>query len=678
MTSRHFLTYLALATMAVTQPILDLYSRNVTVFSAAKLSTPEILAFVLLVAIAPAVLASSVDRFTRQFGAKVNESARLVMLGVFSAALGLAVARWLGFEGDVGSVALSVSFAVALPWAFDRSRPVREWSRWLAVLSVAVTGSAVVQMRPVLIGTEGASTDAVVAAPSVSVIQIVFDEFPLHALISPAGTIDAERFPGFAELAASSTWYRDTVAASNFTHQAVPALLSSVEPAAEGGPFLAEYPRNIFTLFRGRVGIEGVEPVTSLCPAGECAPANRVNDSVDARRFLRFIRDAGFVYGQRVLPPTARKKLPSTEGAWGGFNAVADKFKEQFDGSALPHLKALERAVARHVRDREPRVSVVHVLAPHAPWRLTPDLRLTPQSPEIGIKNPTDDDGVRDIYQAFLHQLGATDRAVSALIAQLRDAGRWDDTMLVVSADHGISFVPGMPQRHTDFSDMAQSDDIFRVPLFVKFPNQRRGETSECAASNLDVLPTIVDVTKTATSWTFAGSSLARVCPARRERVVRSATGETAVMSEDFGAVRARAAHYAGLVPNTGPISRVAAVGASAALIGMNLPTEGTDDAVASWSIKQADGFRSIAGIKGTSVPAQVTGTVTVSRFLPSGTEGIITVDGKGAGVIGELSGASGTVRFTAILDYTLLGAGDHRVGLVIRRPDGRLTRAPG
>ncbi|MFM9226293.1 MAG: sulfatase-like hydrolase/transferase [Actinomycetota bacterium] len=100
-------------------------------------------------------------------------------------------------------------------------------------------------------------------------------------------------------------------------------------------------------------------------------------------------------------------------------------------------------------------MSVVHVLVPHAPWRLTPDLRVTPQSPEIGIKNPTDNDGVRDIYQAFLHQLGATDRAVSSLIAQLREAGRWDDTMLVVSADHGISFVPGMPQRHTDFSDMA-------------------------------------------------------------------------------------------------------------------------------------------------------------------------------------------------------------------------------
>lgn len=664
--------------MAVSQPILDLYGRNVTVFSAAKLSTSEIVGFLLLVTLVPATAAATIDRFSRQFGSKVNESTRLVLLGVFSLLLGLAVARWLGLDSDIASTGLAVVFGVGIPWAFDRSRPVREWSRWLAVLSVAVAGNAVVQMQPVLVGTEGAETDAVVAAPSVSVIQLVFDEFPLYALIGPDGRIDAERFPGFAELATSSTWYRDTVSASNFTHQAVPALLASTRPSEEGAPFLAEYPRNIFTLFRGRVDVRGVEPVTSLCPDTLCAPANRVNDSIDARRFLRFIRDASFVYGQRVLPPSARKSLPSTDGAWGGFNAVADKFKQQFDGSALPHLEALDRAVAAHVKDREPRVSVVHLLVPHAPWRLTPDLRVTPQSREIGIKNPDDADGVRDIYQAFLHQLGATDTAISAMIARLREAGRWDDTMLVVSADHGISFLPGMPQRHTDFSDMAQADDIFRVPLFVKYPDQRTGEVSDCAASNLDVLPTIVETTGTSTAWTFAGESLAKGCPGARERTVSSATGETAVMSEDFSAVQARAEHYSGLVSNIGPISRVAAVGASASLVGSPVTTQGPDSAVVSWSIDQIDGFRSVAGIKGTSVPAQVTGTVELSRALPAGTEAIITVDGKGAGVVGEVSGASGRVRFTAILDYTLLGPGDHRVGLVIRRPDGTLTVAPG
>ena len=36
---RHFLTYLALSTMAVAQPVLDLYGKNPTIFSASKMST---------------------------------------------------------------------------------------------------------------------------------------------------------------------------------------------------------------------------------------------------------------------------------------------------------------------------------------------------------------------------------------------------------------------------------------------------------------------------------------------------------------------------------------------------------------------------------------------------------------------------------------------------------------
>lgn len=665
--------------MALSQPIFDLYGRNITVFSAAKLSTVEVIGFIVLVALVPAFGAAAIDAFSRQFGPRINEATRLVLLGVGSLLFGLAVARWIGLDGDIPATIIGLAFAAAIPWAFDRSRSVREWSRWLAALSVVVVANTVIQVQPVVTGTNGPDSDAVVSGPSTSVLHIVFDEFPLYALLGTDGRINAERYPGFATLAAESTWYRDTVSASNFTHQAVPALLASTPPDANGGPFLADYPRNIFTLFRGKVDVRGVEPVTSLCPVSLCSPPGSTVSSLDAARFARFVRDAAYVYGQRVLPPVVRNRLPSTEGAWGGFNAVAEKFKEQFAGSALPQLDALERAVSLHVRDEKPRVSVVHILAPHAPWRLTPDLRVTPQSPEISTKNPDDEDGVRDTYQAFLHQLAATDRVVSEMIADIKKSGRWNDTLLVVSADHGISFMPSMPQRHTDFSDMGQADDIFRVPLFVKYPNQARGEVSDCPVTNFDVLPTIVDVTDTQTSWVFAGRSLAASCPTGRERTVRSATGETAVMSEDFRAVVARVGVYDEMVDADGPVSRVAAIGRSAPLIGTILTDAQVgapvDDRVESWTLTQKRGFAQIAGSRGSSAPGQVTGTVTLARALPAGTEGIIAVSNRAAGVLGELSGVTGTVDFTSILDSEALTPGAHTVSLWLRAPDGTLSR---
>ena len=58
---KHFLTYLALSTLAVAQPLFDLYGRNLTVFSAAKLSSLEVALFFLLFLLGPALAAVAID-----------------------------------------------------------------------------------------------------------------------------------------------------------------------------------------------------------------------------------------------------------------------------------------------------------------------------------------------------------------------------------------------------------------------------------------------------------------------------------------------------------------------------------------------------------------------------------------------------------------------------------------
>ncbi len=401
---RHFLTYLALSTMAVAQPLLDLYGKNPTIFSASKMSTVESAFFVLAILLGPAVAATLLDRVTRWFGPKVNESMRLWLIAGFSFLLGLAIARWLNVDGNVGSLAIGALVAVVLPLLYDTQKVIREWSRWLAILSVAVLANAVLQLQPVLFMTNGPQSDAVIKNSEVSVFQIVFDEFPLYALLAEDGTINAERYPGFAKLASESTWFRNAVAESNFTHQAVPALLASVVPQQAGGPFLAQYPKNIFTVFAGKTAVGGIEPVTSLCPPDVCGGSTGSTGSFSPSRVKSFFRDASYVYAHRVFPPFLRSRVPSIEGAWGGFGAVADKFKEQFGVGALSQIDALGRGVKAMVNDPSPRVQVTHVLLPHAPWRVTPDMRVAPLSKAISTANPESEDGVRDTYQTFLYQ----------------------------------------------------------------------------------------------------------------------------------------------------------------------------------------------------------------------------------------------------------------------------------
>lgn len=676
MIRRHFLTYLALSTMAIAQPVMDLYGKNPTVFSAAKMSTVETGLFIAVVLLIPALVATLLDFGTRWFGPKVNESMRLCLIGGFALLLGMAVARWINLDGNVGSLVIGLAFAISLPLLFDKKKVVREWSRWLAVLSVAVLANGVLQLQPILFASNGPVSDAVVKNKDVSVFQVIFDEFPLFALLDENGTINAERFPNFAAIANESTWFRNAVAESNFTHQAVPALMASAVPQQSGGPFLSQYPENIFTLFAGKTAVGAIEPVTSLCPKTVCPPTSEnASSQFSPSRVKSFFRDASYVYAHRVLPPVLRNRVPSIEGTWGGFGAVAGKFREQFDSGALAQLNALKKGVDAFVADPSQRVQVTHVLLPHAPWRITPDLRVAPLSKSISTSNPESEDGVRDTYQTFLYQLAAADKAIGEAVSVLKEAGRWDNTLFVVSADHGISFLPTMPQRHTDFTDMGQANDVYRVPLFMKFPKQVKPTVSDCAVTNLDVLPTIVEVTGTTSSWKWSGASIASACPSRKERRVVSATGETAVFPGGFEEARERSDYYNDVVSRVGGVKRIAAIGNSAALIGKPLESANASVSVTTWTLAQKKMFSSVSDTRGSRVPSLITGTVTVASPLSVGAEGIVVIDGIAAGVIGELSGARGVVEFTALLDYSLLTDGSHSVELFIRDVDGTITR---
>lgn len=672
---RHFLTYLALSTLAIAQPILDLYGKNPTVFSAAKLSSLEVALFLLIVVLIPAGLATALDRLTRFFGPKVNESTRLWVIAGFSFLVGIAVARWLHVSGNVGAFGLGFIFAIVLPIAYDKKKAIREWSRWLSILAIAVTVSAVLQLQPILLQSNGPASDAVVAKKDVTVLQIVFDEFPLYALLAEDGTINEERFPGFAALAKESTWYRNNIAESNFTHQAVPAILASAVPKQSGGPFLAQYPKNIFTLFAGKTTVSGIEPVTSLCPKSVCKTSESKNSVFEYGRFRRFLRDASYVYGQRVLPPVLRSHIPSIEGTWGGFGAVANKFKEQFDVGALSQVDAIDSGVKALTQDKNPRVQVVHALVPHAPWRITPDNRVAPLSSSISTSNPDSEEVVRDTYQTFLYQVAAADNAISSAMKELKSAGRWENTMVVVTADHGISFIPTLPQRHTDFTEPDAVNDIYRIPTFIKYPGQKTGSVSDCAMTNLDLLPTIIETTGTKTSWSFGGKSVASSCPNGRTRQIVSATGETAVLSDGFEKAQERARHYATVVGNVGPIRNVAAVGASASMVGQPITAADQNSAVATWTVNQKKMFSNVSTERGARVPTLVTGLVRVNGSLEEGSEGIIAVDGIAAGVVGELSGARGLVQYTALLDYTLFSQGKHTIELFVRDAAGVVTR---
>jgi arylsulfatase A-like enzyme len=93
------------------------------------------------------------------------------------------------------------------------------------------------------------------------------------------------------------------------------------------------------------------------------------------------------------------------------------------------------------------------------------------------------------------------------IIRRLRAAGLWNRSLFVVTADHGVSFLPGEHERTVNLTNIG---DIAPVPLFVKTPGERTGHVDDRSAQTIDVVPTIADVLGIPVPWRVDGTSLLR------------------------------------------------------------------------------------------------------------------------------------------------------------------------
>jgi hypothetical protein len=135
----------------------------------------------------------------------------------------------------------------------------------------------------------------------------------------------------------------------------------------------------------------------------------------------------------------------------------------------------------------------------------------------FGYFFPADDWLGMEAYQRHLLQLGFVDRLLGELLARLDELDLYDESVLIVTADHGASFWPKGHLR--ELEDALHPEDILSVPLFVKRPRQRQGEASQRNAETIDIFPTLADLLDTPIPWPVDGCSLFdSLCPQRREK----------------------------------------------------------------------------------------------------------------------------------------------------------------
>ena len=728
---RRAAVYLALLTVAVAQPLLQLYGSSVAVFASANYEGAIVVVFGLVVLLVPTAVFTATDVVVTSLHPTLGMWVHRLLVLVASWAVALVVLRNLSFGPWGIDMLYTGVIALGMTWLIDQRSAVTSWVTYLSPLSIVVAISFVVSAMSVIsppdvqvLAIEKDSIPEVkVGTPrdQVSVVWIVLDEAPLWPLMTTTGEINANRYPGFAALASSSTWYRNVLATSQTTTDAVPAMLTGKWPVSNTSPVLVKHPKNLFTLMNGHMSMDAHEVATALCPKKVCnkvsvtggdhiafpgGTSTTVTDTpipteeevvVVSRRtpFTSFLKDALVVVGHKVLPKELRSRLPAIDEGWGGFGAMdngeidndiatsttvpgptttlslTEEKKQQANsttvkqwqsGGPMSQVPVLDEVINRAARADRPTLHFAHVLTPHRPWMLTPDMRRS-RALNTDKRSNTVVDRVRDQYQAHLLQYVATDNMIAKLVTDLKRSANWNRTMVIVTADHGITFELGENKRSKiNVKSPATLEDIYRVPLFIKYPDQSVGDVNDCATSSIDIFPTVVAATGIDAGWTFDGVDLKTSCPVRESRKIVWKTGSHS-LSTTFADIVKRAVRYDEWVDAEGNAEDIVRAGQHGDIInGAVMTPTGPDITSMSWSVQGIEDFNAISEssffVDGEFgfVPTQVEGALTATETFGSDAEGVLVYNGKAVGMVSELAGlkkgASASFRSTLNWKY--------------------------
>jgi hypothetical protein len=292
---------------------------------------------------------------------------------------------------------------------------------------------------------------------------------------------------------------------------AVPAMLDGKLPEDGQEPTVHDHPENLFTLLGNTYDMRVSEEASNLCPARLC---ERPNDRGATARLTLLADDASVVYSYLVAPDALRDRLPPINDRWRNFRDSPDTGpgRAPTPNPIIARLVGGERpqrfqtAVAAIEPGPLPTLDFMHVLLPHEPLQYLPTGQRYQAVADSGLAGPPSYDNAfltDQALQRHLLQVGFVDRLLGQLIAQLRRTGLWDRAMVVVVADHGISFrvkpTPAPPFEVGELGYRRQltaenAHDIVAVPLLVKYPRQRHGAIDPKWARTIDLLPTIADV----------------------------------------------------------------------------------------------------------------------------------------------------------------------------------------
>jgi len=107
----------------------------------------------------------------------------------------------------------------------------------------------------------------------------------------------------------------------------------------------------------------------------------------------------------------------------------------------------------------------------------------------IGLKRPLPNEDRAALISDYDRGIAYEDDSLLRLFEWLKEKGLYDNTLIIVTADHGEAF----GEHHLVGHGTLVYNDEISIPLLIKYPGQRVARRVTAPVSQVDLLPTVLD-----------------------------------------------------------------------------------------------------------------------------------------------------------------------------------------
>ncbi|HEY9723381.1 MAG TPA: sulfatase-like hydrolase/transferase [Oscillatoriaceae cyanobacterium] len=318
------------------------------------------------------------------------------------------------------------------------------------------------------------------------IVLVTFDS--LRARSTTLTTPALDTTPNLVALSHEATWFSRFHSAADQTRVSFPTIFTGVAPYriyrhvyARGGSIRPDAVYGMAAYLRD-AGYE-TDFATMFVAPGVLG----MRHEFDQGRFnAQFLQRAPF---------NTRDYLPLAQTYRWLFRKVTHQVTP---GQASPGVLETTRLTLEQGRDylREAKRPVflwIHLAVPHAPYYPVPRAQIGTDPQDLDVtpfyidtsKGPAELALGQKDYEDYI-RFG--DYQLGRFLRELKQDGLWQDTMLIVSADHGEEFIPNRDIHGNGIL----TEDVTHVPLLIHLPGEQTGKRVDSLCGQIDLLPTVL------------------------------------------------------------------------------------------------------------------------------------------------------------------------------------------